>query len=95
MPKATRHWGSSFDDWLKEEGIYEEVTAGAIKAIIADQLEAKMKKEAISKTRMAAMLKIRRTELDRLLDPKNDSATLELLLRAATVVGRELRLELV
>ena len=89
------HIGSSLDDFLKEEGIYEEVTAAAIKAVIAYQLVEEMKKKGITKKRMAEMMKTSRAQLDRLLDPENGSATLESLLRAAKIVGRELRLELV
>jgi antitoxin HicB len=92
--KKNRHWGSSFDDFLKEEGIYEEVTASAIKSVIAFQLAEEMKKQKITKKRMAEMMQTSRAQLDRLLDPNNGSATLETLLRAARAVGRELRLEL-
>jgi predicted transcriptional regulator len=90
-----KHWGTSLDDFLKEEGIYEEVTASAVKAVIAYQLAEEMKKQGISKTRMAELMQTSRAQVDRLLNPENGSATLESLLRAAKIVGRELRLELV
>jgi len=89
------HVGSTFESWLDEQGIREEVTAAAIKEVIAEQLAAEMKKKGITKARMAEMMETSRAQIDRLLDPRNDSATLETLMRAAKVVGRRLRLELV
>ena len=61
--------GSSFDDFLKEEGIYEECTATALKNILARQLAAEMKKKGLTKTVMATRMKTSRSQLDRLLDP--------------------------
>jgi antitoxin HicB len=90
-----KHWGPSLDDFLKEEGIYEEVTTAAIKSVIAYQLAEEMKKQGITKKRMAEMMQTSRAQLDRVLDPENGSATIETLQRAAKIVGRELRLELV
>ncbi len=87
--------GSSFDSWLREEGIYEEVTAAAIKRVLARQLEAAMKDKKFSKAEMARRMQTSRAALDRLLDPKNEAVTLSTLRKAAHVVGRELRLELV
>ena len=87
--------GSSFDDFLKEQGIYEEVTARAIKRVIARQLGALMKEQGISKTDLAKTMKTSRAQLDRLLDPDNESVTLGTLTRAAQAVGRNLRMELV
>lgn len=89
------HLGSTFESWLDEQGIREEVTAAAIKEVIAAQLAAEMKKKGITKARMAEMMETSRAQIDRLLDPKNDSATLDTLVRAAKVVGRRLRFELV
>ena len=87
--------GSSFDDFLKEVGIYEEVTARAIKRVLARQLDELMKREDISKTEMASRMHTSRAQLDRLLDPENESVTLGTLARAAQAVGRHLRMELV
>ena len=87
--------GSSFDDYLKEEGIYEEVTARAIKRVIARQLDALMQDQGLTKTTLAKRMKTSRAQLDRLLDPENDSVTLATLTRAARAVGRNLRMELV
>jgi antitoxin HicB len=86
--------GSSFDDFLKEEGIYEEVTARAIKRVIARQLDSVMRDEGLSKTELARRMKTSRAQLDRLLDPENESVTLGTLTRAAQAVGRNLRMEL-
>jgi predicted transcriptional regulator len=95
MAKKNPHIGSSFDSWLEEAGIREEVTAAAIKAVIARQLANEMKKKKITKQRMAEMMKTSRAQIDRLLDPDNGSATVESLQRAARIVGRELRMQLV
>lgn len=93
--KANPHVGSTFESWLDEAGIRDDVTAAAIKAVIAQQLSEEMKKRRITKKRMAEMMKTSRAQLDRLLDPGNGRATIESLQRAAKAVGRELRLELV
>jgi predicted XRE-type DNA-binding protein len=93
--KANPRVGSTFESWLDEQGIREEVTAAAIKEVIAAQLAAEMKKKGITKARMAEMMETSRAQIDRLLDPRNSSATLETLMRAAKVLGRQLRLELV
>jgi antitoxin HicB len=95
MTKKNRHIGSSFDDWLDEAGIRPAVTAAAIKAVIARQLAEQMRKKRITKKRMAELMKTSRAQVDRLLDPDNGSATIESLQRAAAIVGRELRMELV
>ena len=87
--------GSSFDDYLKEDGSYEEVTARAIKRVIARQLDALMRDQRISKSELARRMRTSRAQLDRLLDPDNESVTLATLSRAAHVVGRQLRVELV
>jgi antitoxin HicB len=95
MTKKNLHLGSTFESWLDEAGIREEVTAAAVKAVIATQISDEMKKQNITKARMAELMQTSRAQLDRLLDPNSGSATLETLLRAARAVGRELRLELV
>lgn len=86
--------GSSVDSWLREEGIYEVVTASAIKRVLARQLEAAMKEEHLSKAEMARRMHTSRAALDRLLDPDYDAVTLNTLRKAAAAVGREIRLEL-
>jgi len=86
--------GSTFDSWLREEGIYEKVSAAAIKRVVARQVAAAMQEKGLSKSEMARRMHTSRAALDRLLDPQNDAVTLSTLQKAATVVGRELRLEL-
>jgi antitoxin HicB len=93
-PMSKKHIGSSLDDYLKEEGIYEETQAKAIKEVIAWQLAQAMKKKKISKLRMASLLKTSRTQVDRLLNPKSD-ITLSSLQRAAAIVGRRVSIDLV
>ena len=87
--------GSSFDDFLKEDGLYEEVTARAIKRVIARQLDAQMRRHGLTKSAMARLMRTSRAQLDRLLDPENESVTLGTLARAAHAVGRTLRMELI
>jgi DNA-binding Xre family transcriptional regulator len=86
--------GSTFDSWLSEEGIREEVTATSIKRVLARQVEAAMKERKLSKAEMARRMQTSRAALDRLLDPDYDAVTLSTLRKAAMAVGRELRLEL-
>ena len=89
---SKKHMGSSIDEFLKEEGVFEE--AQAIKEIVAWQLAEAMKKKRISKNKMATLLNTSRTQVDRLLDPNSD-ITLSSLQRAAAMVGRRVHIELV
>ena len=91
---SKKNLGSSIDDFLKEEGIFEKAQAQALKEVAAWQLGQAMKKKKISKARMATLLKTSRSQVDRLLDPKND-ITLSSLQRAAALVGRRVMIELV
>jgi plasmid maintenance system antidote protein VapI len=91
---SKKHMGSSVDDFLKEEGIFEGAQAQAVKEVVAWQLAEAMKKKKISKNRMAALLKTSRTQVDRLLSAKDD-VTLSSLQRAAAIVGRRVTIELV
>lgn len=91
---SRKNMGSSIDDFLKEEGIFEEAQAQAIKEVVAWQLAQAMKKKRISKSRMATLLKTSRTQVDRLLDPKND-ITLSSLQRTAANGGTARFIELV
>ncbi len=70
---SKKHMGSSIDDFLKEEGVFEEAQAQAVKEVVAWQLAEAMKSRKISKNKMATLLKTSRTQVDRLLDPKNDN----------------------
>lgn len=87
--------GSSLDSLLREEGVYEQTTARAIKRVLARQLQAAMQAQGVSKVEMARRMGSSRSALDRLLDPENASVTLDTLRRAAAAVGLEIRLELV
>jgi len=91
---SKKHMGSSIDDFLKQEGIFEDAQAQAVKEVVAWQLAEAMKKKKISKNRMAALLKTSRTQVDRLLNAKDD-ITLSSLQRAAAIVGRRVSIELV
>jgi len=87
--------GATLVSWLREEGIYEETSSCAIKLVLARQVEAAMKEQNVSKTEMAKRMQTSRAALNRLLDPENEAITLSTLRKAATAVGREIRLELV
>ena len=87
--------GSAFDDFLRDEGIFEDVQAGALKKVVAHQLGEAMKAQKLTKVAMAKRMKTSRSALDRLLDPNNASVSLDTLTRAAAAVGRGIRLELV
>ena len=91
---SKKHMGSSIDEFLKAEGIFEEAQTQAIKEIVAWQLAEAMKEQKLSKNKMAMLLKTSRTQVDRLLDPKND-ITLSSLQRAAALVGRRVSIELI
>jgi len=86
--------GSSFGDFLREEGIYKDVTIHAVKRVLAWQIEQAMKGQGITKVEMAKRMKTSRAQLDRLLDPKNEKVQLDTVQRAAIAVGRKLHIEL-
>jgi len=90
-----KHIGGNFDDFLREEGMLEEVEAAALKKIVAWQLEEALKKNSVTKTEMAKRMKTSRATVDRLLDATNPSVTLITLQKAARVLGRKLKIELV
>lgn len=91
---AKRHHGSTLDSLLKEEGIYEETQARAIKEVLGWHLTEAMAKQSLSKARLATLLKTSRSQVDRLLDPTRD-VSLSTLQRAATLVGCKVQIELV
>ncbi|HOY02996.1 hypothetical protein [Zoogloea sp.] len=90
----TKHIGSNFDDFLKEEGMHEEVTAAAMKRVIAWQFAQAMKAQKVSKTEMAARMHTSRMVVNRLLDESDTSVTLATLARASVALGTPLRFEL-
>lgn len=99
MKKAKKKRGyvdrsETFDEFLDKEGLLSETEDAAVKEIIADQIRVAMDKQGLSKTEMAARMNTSRRQLDRLLDPDNPSVTLSTLRRAASAVGRTLRVEL-
>ena len=91
---SKKHMGSGIDAFLKEEGVFEAAQNQAIKEVVAWQLAQAMKEKKISKNRMAELLRTSRTQVDRLLDAKND-ITLSSLERAAAMVGRRISIQLV
>jgi len=86
--------GSSFDDFLKEQGTYEATVDQAVKRVLAFQLEQEMEAQGMTKIAMAKKLNTSRSQLDRVLDPQNERVSLNLLTRAAQALGRKLHLEL-
>lgn len=90
-----KHIGSSFDDFLEEEGLLEEAEAIAVKRVLAYQIHAMMKEQQLSKTEMARRMNTSRAALDRLLDPENRSVTLNTMEKAAQSLGKRIRLTLV
>jgi antitoxin HicB len=89
------HIGSSLDNLLEEDGILAEVNAVALKRVLAWQVLQEMKNRGLSKSQMAAAMSTSRPSLERLLDPSNVSVTLKTMDRAAAVLGKRLRIELV
>ena len=94
MKRHPRH-GSTLDGFLQSEGVLEEFQATAIKEVIAWQLQKAMTDQNLSKNKMAELMQTSRAQLDRLLDPHAGNVTLETLQRAANILGRSIRLELV
>ena len=89
------HRGSSFDDFLTEEGILAEVEAAALKRVFALAIADEMHRQQLKKSTFAKQMHTSRAALDRLLDPDNASVTLATLSRAAKAIGRKLKVELV
>ena len=95
MTTEVRQAGSDFDEFLKEEGLLEEVERVAIKRVVAYQVAQYMLNQGLTKTEMARRMHTSRASLDRLLDPENSSVTLQTLDRAARALGRRLHITLV
>jgi len=93
--KNNPHIGSSFDSFLEEEGLLEEVTASAQKKVLAWQIDQARKKRGLSKAELARRMKTSRAQLDRLLDPDNTSVTLNTMQKAAAILGMRIQLDLV
>lgn len=87
--------GSTFDDFLEEEGIADEVTQMALKKVISAALKSRMEELHVSQAAMARRMETSRAQMSRLLDPENEGVTLSTIQRAAKVLGMRVRLELV
>jgi antitoxin HicB len=93
--KKNPHFGSSLEDFLAAEGLLEEATEHAIKAVVAWQLRTSMDQQHLTKSAMAKKLHTSRSQIERVLDPNNDDVTVATLRKAAEAVGQKLKLELV
>jgi antitoxin HicB len=94
MKKPNPHSGSNFDDFLEEEGIFEEVQAKALKRVVAEQIEDSMQTAKLTKMAMADKMATSRSQLDRILDPNNLSVQLDTLIRAARAVGKVVEIKI-
>jgi predicted XRE-type DNA-binding protein len=95
MTKRSTESFESLDNFLKEKGVLEEFQSTAIKEVLAWQIEQAMKKEGLNRTRLAERMHTSRSQINRLLDPRDGNVTLATLQRAAEMLGRKVRLELV
>ncbi|MDR2160576.1 MAG: helix-turn-helix domain-containing protein [Desulfovibrio sp.] len=96
MGKNTNpHIGSDFDDFLKEEGVYEEVNAGATKKLLALQLSQALAENRMTKTELAARMRTSRAAVNRLLDPENLALNLRTMSQAACALGKRMEIRLV
>jgi antitoxin HicB len=89
------HRGSDFDNFLKEEGIYEEVNARALMRVAVEQIRAEMKRRHVNQTELARRMSTSRSQIHRLLTPERSSPNLETLIRAAEALGKQWKFELV
>ncbi|MBX5460582.1 MAG: XRE family transcriptional regulator [Steroidobacteraceae bacterium] len=89
---TNKHRGSSFDNFLREEGVYEATQAAAVKRVIAELLREGMARERISKPEMARRMGTSRSQLDRVLDPDYVTIQLDTLIKAARAVGRDVQI---
>lgn len=87
--------GANFDEFLEEEGIREEVEINSIKKVIAFQIKNEMEKKHLSKTMLAKKMNTSRSAVDRLFQSDNESLTLATLNKAATALGKKLKIELI
>ena len=92
--KKNVHWGATLDEFLAEEGVREAAKAEALTRVVAWQLSQEMEKQGITKAALAERMNTSRAQVDRILKAKGN-VTIDTLQRAAALVGRELRLELV
>jgi antitoxin HicB len=90
-----KHRGSTLDELLTDEGVLEEFQARAIKEVVARQLTEAMRERNLSKNQLAKQMRTSRTQVERVLDPDAGNVTIETLQRAAALVGRRVKIELV
>ncbi len=91
---TNKHIGGDFDDFLRDEGILDDAEAVAAKRVIAFQIAQEMERAHISQSELARRMKTSRSAVERLLDPANPSVTLSTLERAASAVGKRLKVQL-
>lgn len=94
MAKRNPHTGSNFDDFLKDEGIFDEVQAKALKRALAEQIEDSMQAAKLTKLAMAEKMATSRSQLDRVLDPDNVSIQLDTLIKAARAIGKVVEIKI-
>ena len=94
MAKSNRHTGSMFDEFLKEDGTFDEVQARALKRALTEQIAESMQVANLTKPEMAKKMATSRSQLDRILDPENVSVQLDTLIKAARAVGKELEIRI-
>lgn len=92
--KKNLHRGSSFDSFLEEEGLFEDVQAAALKKVIAARLRQQMERRSVSVSELASTMKTSRAAVNRILDERNTSITLNTLSKAASVLGCRLKVDL-
>ena len=92
MAKRNKHRGSSFDNFLREQGMYEEVQAAAVKRAVAEAIEDGMQEAGLTKHAMAKRMHTSRSQLNRVLDPDYTAVQLDSVVRAAAAIGQELRI---
>lgn len=88
------HIGSSVDDFFAEDGLLEEIEAAAVKRVISLELQSELERKQMTKTELARRLETSRSQLDRILDPDNESITLNTLMKAAALLGKRLHVSL-
>lgn len=92
---ANKHIGSSFDDFLADEGLLAETQAAAVARVLAWQFEAFIEENSLSKAAVARDLKTSRTAIDRIIDPENTSINLNTMAKMAELMGKKLQISLV
>ena len=93
--KKHKNIGSSFDSFLKKDGLLSHTEDVAIKRVVAFQIQNEMIKKNLTKAKLAAQMNTSRSSLDRLLDPENDSIALKTLKKAADALGKKVVIQIV